>query len=226
MKNYGKLLKLCVVAAMLVLPSCSWCWPSLHTAETLCHQERGVVVVNTEDCDKQYVWQGKTWLQVKLACAIDKGRGIYRRGNSSPLCTPDTSERYEIVPGSERIYYLGVDRREPEGEWDLLPESEFDVLTALPISAGPEFAELQFMKLRGTPYAEVWMPVEGMPVAKEPGSPAIWKQAAAVPLVVVDATATVGMCAAEMAAGVVMVPVAALYQLIVKPLVNCHKGQG
>ena len=70
------------------------------------------------------------------------------------------------------------------------------------------------------------MPVEGMPVAKEPGSPAIWKQAAAVPLVVVDATATVGMCAAEMAAGVVMVPVAALYHLIVKPLVNCHKGQG
>lgn len=185
-----------------------------------------MVVVNTEDCDKQYVWQGKTWLQVKLACAIDKGRGIYRRGNSSPLCPPDTSERYEIVPGSERIYYLGVDRREPEGEWDLLPESEFDVLTALPISAGPEFAELQFMKLRGTPYAEVWMPVEGMPVAKEPGSPAIWKQAAAVPLVVVDATATVGMCAAEMAAGVVMVPVAALYHLIVKPLVNCHKGQG
>ena len=74
MKNCGKLLKFCVVAAMLVLPSCSWCWPSLHTAETLCHQERGVVVVNTEDCDKQYVWQGKTWLQVKLACAIDKGR--------------------------------------------------------------------------------------------------------------------------------------------------------
>lgn len=220
------LLRCCVVVALLVLPSCSWCWPSLHTAETLCHQERRVVVVNTEDCEKQFVWQGKTWLQVKLACATDKGRGIYRRGDSSPWCTPDTSARYEILPGSERTYYLGVDRREPEGDWELLPEAEFDASTALPVSAGPEFADLAFMKLRGTPYAEVWIPVPGMPAASQPESPAIWRQAVAVPLVLVDATATVGMCAAEAAAGVVMVPVAALYRLIVKPLANCHRGQG
>lgn len=223
---YQTLLKICVVVALLVLPSCSWCWPSLHTAETLCHQERRVVVVNTEDCEKQFVWQGKTWLQVKLACATDKGRGIYRRGNDAPLCTPDTSARYEILPGSERTYYLGVDRREPEGDWELLPEAEFDASTALPISAGPEFADLAFMKLRGTPYAEVWIPVPGMPAASQPDSPAIWRQAVAVPLVLVDATATVGMCAAEAAAGVVLVPVAALYKLIVKPMLNCHRGQG
>ena len=226
MKTLDTLLKVCVLGAMLVLPSCSWCWPSLHMAETLCHQERRVVVVNTEACEKQFVWQGKTWLQVKLACATDKGRGIYRRGDMLPGCMPDTSARYEILPGSERTYYLGVDRREPEGDWELLAEADFDAATALPVAAGPEFAELQFMKLRGTPYAEVWIPVEGMPAATQPGHPAIWKQAVAVPLVVVDAAATVGMCAAEMTAGVVLVPVAALYQLIVKPLVNCHRGQG
>ena len=73
---------LCLAA--VVLSSCSWCWPSLHTAEAVLHQDKQVVVSITSRPSVKYRYQLNDYYPITLAYAVDKGKSIYRRGDGRP----------------------------------------------------------------------------------------------------------------------------------------------
>ena len=91
------------VVAALGLSSCSWRWPSLHTAEAVLHCDKQVVVCIAEPGSIfKYRYKGLDWYPIKLARAIDKGKSIYRRGDGAAWCIQDPTDRYQILQESVR----------------------------------------------------------------------------------------------------------------------------
>lgn len=93
----GILTSTALCLAALGLSACSWCWPSLHTAEAVLHCDRQVVVNILEPPSFKYRYKGLDWRPIKLAYAIDKGKNIYRRGDGVVWCIQDNSDRYQIL---------------------------------------------------------------------------------------------------------------------------------
>ena len=92
---------LCLAA--MGVSSCSWRWPSLHTAEAVLHCDKQVVVCITEPGSIfKYRYKGLDWYPIKLARAIDKGKSIYRRGDGAAWCIQNTTDRYQILQESVR----------------------------------------------------------------------------------------------------------------------------
>ena len=196
---------LCLAA--MGMSSCSWCWPSLHTAEAVLHQDKQVVVsINTRPSFK-YRYQGNDYYPITLAYAVDKGKSIYRRGDGTPWCAQDNTERFEVqMDTAQRYLYMPSASTKPHV---LIPEGRFNMAAATRI----ETAEYEWHPLNSCfdrPYAEVTCAVEGMPLTVATEQPALWKQVVAVPLGVIDLTASITMTAAEAVGVIVVLPFVAI----------------
>ena len=191
------------------MSACSYCWVSLNTAGALCHCDREVpVIYRIQQCET-YEGQGRTWHRVKLMRAVDKGKGVFVRGEGKSYCL---YERYELLPGSERIYYWGVSAScEPiimsETEFLKLPNTEY---------SGKQHVTLPVCS-REWPIAEVEAPVPGM-TEPAPPNPALWRRVVAVPLEVVDLALTPAVSVADLACFIAR---GMVRDLVVKPLKWC-----
>lgn len=196
---------LCLAA--VGVSSCSWCWPSLHTAEAVLHQDKQVVVsINTRPSFK-YRYQGNDYYPFTLAYAVDKGKSIYRRGDGTPWCAQDNTERFEVqMHTAQRYLYMPSASTKPHV---LIPEGRFNMAAATRM----ETAEYEWNPPNycfDRPYAEVTCAVEGMPLTVATKQPALWKQVVAVPLGVIDLTASITMTAAEAVGIIVVLPFVAI----------------
>lgn len=214
---------LCLAAVGLA--SCSWCWPSLHTAEAVLHCDKQVVVCITEPGSVfKYRYKGLDWYPIKLARAIDKGKSIYRRGDGAAWCLQDNTDRYQIRQESVRTFMVPcvehcTTRVNGGMRFDqAIMEQDFPYSKAKRIEiAGDEV----LLSIHGPgelcmPYQEVRSAVDGMPITETPSRPSIGQRIAATPLQVVDFTATAAMRAAEAAAIIVLLPPAAVWNGIAK----------
>lgn len=196
---------LCLAA--VGLSSCSWCWPSLHTAEAVLHRDKQVVVSITSRPSVKYRYQGNDYYPITLAYAVDKGKSIYRRGGGTPWCAQDNTERFDVQMDTARRYlYVPSDSTKP---LVLIPEGRFNMAAATRM----ETAEYEWRPPNycfDRPYAEVTCAVEGMPLTVATEHPSLWKQVVAVPLGVIDLTASITMTAAEAAGIVVALPFVAI----------------
>lgn len=196
---------LCLAA--MGVSSCSWCWPSLHTSEAVLHQDKQVVVsINTRPSFK-YRYQGNDYYPITLAYAVDKGKSIYRRGDGTPWCAQDNTERFEVqMDTAQRYLYMPSASTKPHV---LIPERRFNMAAATRM----ETAEYEWHPPNNCfdrPYAEVACAVEGMPLTVATEQPALWKQVVAVPLGVIDLTASITMTAAEAVGVIVVLPFVAI----------------
>ena len=196
---------LCLAA--VGLSSCSWCWPSLHTAEAVLHQDKQVVVsINTRPSFK-YRYQGNDYYPITLAYAVDKGKSIYRRGDGRPWCAQDNTERFEVqMDTAQRYLYMPSDSTKP---LVLIPEGRFNMAAATRMET-EEYECYHPNNCYDRPYAEVACAVEGMPLTVTTEQPSLWKQVVAVPLGVIDLTTSITMTAAEAAGIVVALPFVAI----------------
>lgn len=206
---------LCLAA--MGLSSCSWCWPSLHTAEAVLHCDKQVVVSITSRPSFKYRYQGNNYYPVTLAYAVDKGKSIYRRGDGAPWCTQDNTERFEVQMDTSRRYlYTPSDSASP---LVLIPEERFNTAAATRM----EVAEYEWYPpgyCFDCPYAEVTCAVEEMPLTQDPVQPAIWKQVVAFPLGCIDLTATLTMTTAEAAGIIAILPFVAIKNALEGKLVE------
>ena len=196
---------LCLAA--VGVSSCSYCWPSLHTAEAVLHQDKQVVVsINTRPSFK-YRYQGNDYYPITLAYAVDKGKSIYRRGDGTPWCAQDNTERFEVqMDTAQRYLYMPSASTKPHV---LIPEGRFNMVAATRMET-EEYEWYPPNNCYDRPYAEVACAVEGMPLTATTEQPSLWKQVVAVPLGVIDLTASITMTAAEAAGIVVALPFVAI----------------
>lgn len=200
----------CCLAAVL-LPSCSYCWPSLHTAEYVRHCDRTVVVQLVEPASEKYHYNGRDWLRIRLAYAVDKGKSIYRRGDCRIWCRQDTSARYEVQKESIRSYLFSAGSGAARGERRLIPEKEFNFAAAKRIPLSAKACVVIGMKhIRYYPYAEYTDPVADMPDTTKAAPASVWQHIAAAPLELVDATANIAMPTAEATVLIAILPVVAV----------------
>ena len=217
---------LCLAA--MGLSSCSWCWPSLHTAEAVLHCDKQVVVCITEPGSIfKYRYKGLDWYPIKLARAIDKGKSIYRRGDGAAWCMQNTTDRYQILQESVRTCMVPcvehcTTRVNGGMRFDqAIMEQDFPFSKAKRIEiAGDEV----LLSIHGPgelcmPYQEVRSAVAGMPITETPAQASMGQHIAAAPLQVVDCAATVAMCATETAVIIVLLPPSAVWNAIGK-LIN------
>ena len=220
--------RICAITALSLaavgLASCSWCWPSLHSAEAVLHCDKQVVVCMLEHPSHKYRYKGLDWYPIKLARAIDKGKSIYRRGDGAAWCIQNTTDRYQILQESVRTCMVPcvehcTTRMNGGMRFDqAIMEQDFPYSKAKRIEiAGDEV----LLSIHGPgelcmPYQEVRSAVAGMPITETPVRPSIGQRIAATPLQVVDFTATAAMRAAEAAAIIVLLPPAAVWNGIAK----------
>ena len=215
---------LCLAA--VGLSSCSYCWPSLHTAEAVRHCDKQVVVQIPENLNVKYRYKGQDWYPVKLAYAIDKGESIYRRGDGAGWCLKDNTDRYRIQQESVRTCMIPrkesrtspyraswtfcFDRAVAEKDFpfDKAKRIENSKAETLPVSEN----QIPF----GIPCWEISTAVATMPITEPAHQPSTGQRLAAAPLEVVDATATIAMRATELAAIIVLLPPAAVWNGIAK----------
>lgn len=222
MKAYTKFL---MPVAVGLLASCSYCWPSLHTAEAVLHRDKQVVVNPhsgfREHHRFKYRYKGKDYYPVVLVYAVDKGDDIYRRGDGRPWCPPDTADRYVLQPDSARTYMCAAPQRGKYGGYAvglfaerLIPEQDFPYAEAKRIKVSADDIADYIPRFRT--YEPVQGAVDGMPIT-EPAEPvARWRRAAAVPLEFVDFSATTVMVTTELAGIIAILPFAAVYNGIAK----------
>ena len=91
----------------------------------------------------------------------------------------------------------------------LIPEGRFNMAAATRMET-EEYEWYPPNNCFDRPYAEVTCAVEGMPLTVATEQPALWKQVVAVPLGVIDLTASITMTAAEAAGIVVALPFVAI----------------
>ena len=215
---------LCLAAVGLA--SCSWCWPSLHTAEAVLHCDKQVVVCITEPCSIfKYRYKGLDWYPIKLARAIDKGKSIYRRGDGAAWCIQNTTDRYQIVQESARTFMVPCEtprysRVIEASSWDrAIAEQDFPFAkaTRIAIDKGENLNSVwQGPSGFCAPYLEVSSAVACMPITQQAEVPATWRSIVAVPLEAVDLTATVAMTTAEVAGIIAILPISAVWNGVAK----------
>ena len=206
---------LCLAA--MGVSSCSWCWPSLHTAEAVLHQDKQVVVsINTRPSFK-YRYQGNDYYPITLAYAVDKGKSIYRRGDGTPWCAQDNTERFDVqMDTAQRYLYMPSASTKP---LVLIPEGRFNMAAATRMET-EEYEWRPPNYCFDRPYAEVTCAVEGMPLTVATEQPALWKQVVAVPLGCIDLTATLTMTTAEAAGIIAILPFVAIKNAFEGKLAN------
>ena len=221
--------RICAITALSLaavgLASCSWCWPSLHSAEAVLHCDKQVVVCITEPGSIfKYRYKGLDWYPIKLARAIDKGKSIYRRGDGAAWCLQDNTDRYQILQESVRTCMVPcvehcTTRVNGGMRFDqAIMEQDFPYSKAKRIEiAGDEV----LLSIHGPgelcmPYQEVRSAVAGMPITETPARPSIGQRIAATPLQVVDFTATVAMTTAEVAGIIAILPISAVWNGVAK----------
>lgn len=183
------------------------CWPSLHTAEAVLHQDKQVVVSITTPPAVKYRYQGYDYYPITLAYAVDKGKSIYRRGDGTPWCAQDNTERFDVqMDTAQRYLYMPSDSTKP---LVLIPEGRFNMAAATRMEASV-YERCPPNYCYDWPYAEVTCAVEGMPLTVATDPPALWKQVVAVPLGVIDLTSSITMTAVEAAGIVVVLPFVAI----------------
>ena len=210
---------LCLAA--MGLSSCSWCWPSLHTAEAVLHQDKQVVVCIAEPGSIfKYRYKGLDWYPIKLAYAIDKGESIYRRGDGVAWCLQDNTDRYQIVQESARTFMVPCVAPLESSSWEqAIAEQDFPFSKATRIAMDKgENLNSAWLGPSGlcAPYLEVSSAVACMPITQQAEKPATWRRIVAVPLEAVDFTATVAMTTAEVAGIIAILPIAAVWNGVAK----------
>lgn len=217
---------LCLLA--VGLSSCSYCWPSLHTADAVLHCDKQVVVFLDAPSNAKYQYKGQEWYPIRLAYAIDKGKDIYRRGDGCGWCIQDNAERYLIQQGSERICMIPCEESKSlHGSYMVfcfdraVAEKDFPFSKAkrmerekdepLPVIC----KRVEFC----SPYLEIDREIACMPITETPAQASMGQHIAAAPLQVVDCAATVAMCATETAVIIVLLPPSAVWNAIGK-LIN------
>ena len=203
---------ICSLLACL-LPACSYCWPSLHTADAVLHCDKQVVVYASTRPTFKYKYQGEDYYPVTLAYAIDKGKSIYRRGDGAPWCLQDSSERFVVQEDTKRQYLYRLSRSSASPE--LIPEERFP-MTAATREQTAEDAWYPLWHGFALLYGEVPWEVEGMPLTQTPEQPSLWREVVAFPLGLVDVTASIAMTTAEAAGIIAILPVAAVWSGITK----------
>lgn len=221
-----RLIILTAVAAVSLLASCSYCWPSLHTAEAVLHCDKQVVVRIPETLNTKYRYKGKDWYPIKLAYATDKGKNIYRRGGGAPWCPEDNSERYQVQQETVRTCMVPAETRNYPHDYSLrvlrfdlaMAEKDFPFRHAKRLNiAKEEKLPRNTVKVGfSRPYSEITTPVAGMPITEAAPQPTTGQHLAAVPLEVFDTTATIALCTAEQAAILAILPVAAVCNIVGK----------
>lgn len=214
---------LCLAAVGLA--SCSWCWPSLHSAEAVLHCDKQVVVCMLEHPSHKYRYKGQDWSPIKLAYAIDKGESIYRRGDGVAWCLQDNTDRYQIVQESARTFMVPCvaprySRVMEASSWAQAIEEQdfpFSKATRIAMDKG-ENLNSAWLEPSGfcAPYLEVSSAVACMPITQQAEEPATWRRIVAVPLEAVDFTATVAMTTAEVAGIIAILPIAAVWNGVAK----------
>ncbi len=209
--------------------SCSYCWPSLHTAEAVRHCDKQVVVWIPENLDVKYRYKGEDWHPVMLAYAIDKGERIYRRGDGAGWCLKDNTNRYQIQQESVRTFMIPRDESQASPYrasckfcFDrAIAEMDFPFDKAVRINSPKDeplpISEKQFSF--GNPCWEISTAVASMPITGPAPQPSTMQRLAAAPLEVVDTTATIAMRATELAFIIVILPPSAVWNGITK-LIN------
>lgn len=214
---------LCLAAVGLA--SCSWCWPSLHSAEAVLHCDKQVVVCMLEHPSHKYRYKGEDWRPIKLACAIDKGKSIYRRGDGVAWCIQNTTDRYQILQESVRTFMVPCEtprysRVIEASSWDrAIAEQDFPFAkaTRIAIDKGENLNSVwQGPSGFCAPYLEVSSAVACMPITQQAEEPATWRRIVAVPLEAVDLTATVAMTTAEVAGIIAILPISAVWNGVAK----------
>ena len=199
---------LCLAA--VGLSSCSYCLPSLHTSEAVLHRDHQVVVCLVEPITVKYRYQCKDYYPIRLAYAVDKGAGIYQRGDCRNLCRMDTSERFEIQEASICTYLYEKPSESSLIRPELLiPEKDFNFTEAECIKLDGDYIN-RVHYVTGMPYDEIRGAVNGMPITEPAEAPAVWRYAALAPLVVVDIAGTVALFGVDVATGVLLLPVYAV----------------
>ena len=214
---------LACLAAGAVLSPCSYCWPSLHTAEAVLHCDKQVVVVllPQQPPTVKYRYKGKDYYPIQLAYAIDKGKDIYRRGEGSAWCWQDTSTRFDVQQQTVRNYLCRASEADSKvGLYAerLIPEKDFPFAHAKRVVLRGENNRggAPFCRTCYPYYEEVRGEVGGMPITQQAEEPATWRHIVAVPLEAVDITATVTMRTAETAGIIALLPVSAVWNIIAK----------
>lgn len=200
---------------------CSWCWPSLHTAEAVLHCDKQVVVCILESPSLKYRYKGQDWRPAKLAYAIDKGKSIYRRGDGRCWCIQDNADRYQIMQESVRTFMVPWEARmNEESCWDrAIAEQDFPFSKATRIEMDAvKNLPAAFLSPGGlcAPYQEIGNAVASMPITQQAEEPATWKRTVALPLGAVDFTATVAMTTAEAAGIIAILPVSVVWNGVSK----------
>ena len=220
------------LAAVSLLASCSYCWPSLHTAEAVLHCDKQVVVRIPETLNTKYRYKGKDWYPIKLAYATDKGKNIYRRGAGAGWCPEDNAERYQIQQETVRTCMVPAETRNHPHDYSLrvlrydlaMAEKDFPFRHAKRLNIAKEENLPRDTVGVGfsIPYSEITTPVAGMPITEAAPQPTTGQHLAAVPLEVFDTTATIALCTAEQAAILAILPVAAVCNVVGK-IAECFR---
>ena len=221
------MLKSLALAAVALLASCTYRFHTLNTADVLLHRDKQVVVSVQESATVKYRYKGKDYYPIKLAYAVDKGGGVIRLACSPLACIPDTRSRYDIQQDSIRTYMYKAKPRGAVGLHadNLIPEQDFPFAKAKRITLGKsaswgdhEVFRVSSMVYAYFPSCKTYEPVcgelAGMPITQPEEKPAFWRRAVAVPLGVVDVAGTVVLIGADVACGLVCLPVYVVWDMV------------
>ena len=207
--------------------SCSHCWSSLNTAEAVLHCNKRVVVLIEEASTVKYRYRGQDWHPVKLAYAVDKGKGIFRRGDGCPWCVQDTTNRFQIRQESVCTCMIPCKPSRPSRAESkdagmefcfeqAIAEKDFPFAKAMrrERGKGERLPGIPGERALGHPYREIGVAVACMPITEASPQPTTARRIAAAPLHVVDCAATIAMDATEAAAFIVLLPPLAIRDVI------------
>ena len=214
------------LAAVALLASCTYRFHTLNTADVLLHRDKQVVVSVQEEASVKYRYKGKNYYPIKLAYAVDKGDGVIRLACSPLACIPDTRSRYDIRQDSLSTYMCAV-HNGTVGLYAkyLIPAQDFPFAKAKRITLGKsaswgdhEVFRVSSMVYAYFPSCKTYEPVcgelAGMPITQPEEKPAFWRRAVAVPLGVVDVAGTVVLIGADVACGLVCLPVYVVWDMV------------